>query len=121
MDNPEAHRKFFELMLSVLRIVNAIVLNYRTDQTLASSLEFLTENRQSVVGILKRFARVGGINADGGIDLSDLVDNLSLLISATDFLTVGISSTLFCEADSTVRGEHAREEKGPNGNVYLRD
>jgi nuclear pore complex protein Nup205 len=88
MDNPDAHRKFFELMLSVLRIVNAIVLNYRTDQTLSSSLEFLTENRQSVVGILKRFARVGGINADGGIDLSDLVDNLALLISATDFLAV---------------------------------
>jgi nuclear pore complex protein Nup205 len=88
MDNPEAHRKFFDLMLSVLRIVNAVVLNYRTDQTISSSLEFLTENRQSVVGILKRFARVGGINADGGIDLSDLVDNLSLLISATDFLAV---------------------------------
>lgn len=91
MDNPEAHRKFFELMLSVLRIVNAIVLNYRTDQTLASSLEFLTENRQSVVGILKRFARVGGINTDGGIDLADLVDNLALLISATDFLAVSLA------------------------------
>jgi nuclear pore complex protein Nup205 len=93
LDNPEAHQRFFDLMLSVLRIVNAIVLNYRTDHTLASAREFLMENRQSVVGILKRFARVGGINADGGIDLSDLVDNLSLLISATDFLAVSLSST----------------------------
>jgi nuclear pore complex protein Nup205 len=113
MDNPEAHRKFFDLMLSVLRVVNAIVLNYRTDQTLASSLEFLTENRQSVVGILKRFARVGGINADGGIDLTDLVDNLSLLISATNFLEVSLLSGDYLNLTRQYEENAVGRKKGP--------
>jgi nuclear pore complex protein Nup205 len=88
IDNPEALKKFFELMLSVLCIVNSIILKYQSDQTIKAAQEFLAENRQSVVGILKRFAGVGGVEVHDSIDLSDLVDNLTLLISATGYLEV---------------------------------
>ena len=88
MDNPEALKKFFELMLSVLRIVNSIVLKHQSDQTVRSAQEFLAEHRQSTVSILKRFAGVGGLEIHQSIDLGDLVDNLTLLISATCFLEV---------------------------------
>jgi nuclear pore complex protein Nup205 len=88
IDNPEALKKFFELMLSVLRIINSIILKYQSDQTIKAAQEFLAENRPSIVGILKRFAGVGGVEIRGSIDLDDLVDNLTLLISATNFLEV---------------------------------
>jgi nuclear pore complex protein Nup205 len=88
IDNPEALKKFFELMLSVLRIINSIILKYQSDQTIKAAQEFLAENRPSIVGILKRFAGVGGVEIHGSIDLDDLVDNLTLLISATNFLEV---------------------------------
>jgi nuclear pore complex protein Nup205 len=86
--NPEALKRFFELMLSVLRIINSIVLKYQSDQTIKLAQEFLAENRASVVGILKRFAGIGGVEVHESIDLNDLVDNLTVLISATDFLEV---------------------------------
>jgi nuclear pore complex protein Nup205 len=88
MDNSEALKNFFNLMLSVLRIINSVVLKNQSDQTLAAAREFITENRNSVVGILKRFAAIGGVEVHNTIDLTDLVDNLTLLISATGFLEV---------------------------------
>lgn len=87
-------KRFFELMLSVLCIINSIVLKYQSDQTIKAAQEFLAENRPSVVGILKRFAGVGGVEAHDSIDLSDLVDNLTLLISSTGYLEVLFLSTL---------------------------
>ena len=45
MENPEALKKFFDLMLSVLRIINSVVLKNRNDQTQKLALTFLTENR----------------------------------------------------------------------------
>jgi nuclear pore complex protein Nup205 len=88
IDNPEALKKFFDLMLSILRIINSIILKYQTDQTKQIAQEFLTAYRPSVVGILKRFAGVGGVEFNESIDLSDLVDNLTVLISATGYLEV---------------------------------
>lgn len=91
MDNPEALKKFFNLMLSVLRIVNSVIIKHKSDQTLDLAREFLTENRNSVVGILKRFAGIGGKSIAETIDLNDLVDNITLLISETEFLDVSQS------------------------------
>jgi nuclear pore complex protein Nup205 len=88
IDNPEALKKFFDLMLSVLRIINSIILKYQSDQAIKAAQEFLAENRPSIIGILKRFAGVGGVEIHESINLDDLVDNLTLLISATNFLEV---------------------------------
>jgi hypothetical protein len=88
MDNPNSLKQFFGIMLSVLRIINSIVLKYQSDQTLKLARSFLKENRASVVGVFKRYAGVGGLDAAQNIDLGDLVDNLTVLISATKYLEV---------------------------------
>lgn len=50
---------------------------------------FLAENRQSMVGIFKRFAKIGGVGAaDHHGALSDLAKCYMTLISATNFLEV---------------------------------
>ena len=91
MENPAALAKFIGLMLAVTRIINAVVLTYKGDQTLHASRSFLAENKPSLNGVFKRFIGVGGgHNGDENNDknLEDLVDNLTLLISASGFLEV---------------------------------
>lgn len=78
-------------MLSVLRIINSVILKFQSDQTIKAAQEFLAENRPSIVGIFKRFAGVGGVEIHQSIDLNDLVDNLTLLISATGYMDVSTS------------------------------
>ncbi|KAF2398801.1 hypothetical protein EJ06DRAFT_91734 [Trichodelitschia bisporula] len=87
IENPDALKKFFDLMLSIIRVINAVVLSrgHSNDRTLKLAREFLTENRQSVVGVFKRHASIGG-KSHVAYDLGDLVDNFTLLISATGFL-----------------------------------
>lgn len=76
-------------MLSVLRVINGVVLSrgQQNDQTVRQAREFLTQNRASMVAVFKRNANIGGGQAEVG-DLSDLVDNYALLISACGFLEV---------------------------------
>lgn len=99
MENPDALSNYFDLMLAVLRIVNAVVLSrgYQNDQTVKLARDFLSENRLSMVGVFKRHGRVGGLDVVGGkkgIDLEELVEGFTLLISACGFLEVSpISST----------------------------
>lgn len=65
-------------------------------QTITDTRKFLSENRQTIVTIFKRYAKIGGGGAvtriqtdeSPGIDLRELVRNFVLLISATDFLDV---------------------------------
>jgi nuclear pore complex protein Nup205 len=94
IENPDALKRFFELMLSVLRIINSVVLSrgQQNNQTLSQAREFLTENRHSLVAVFKRNASIGGIEVNGAIDLNDLVDNYTLLISVTGFLEVSYIS-----------------------------
>lgn len=98
MDNPNSLKQFFDIMLSILRILNSIVLKNQSDQTLNQARVFLRENRASVVGVFKRYAGVGGLDVVQNVDLGDLVDNLTVLISATKYLEVSktIVETLRC-------------------------
>lgn len=90
LESPEALRRFFELMLAVLRIINAVVLarGPQHDATVHLARQFLADNRQTIVAVFKRHASIGGVRVDEGIDLSELVDNFTLLLSSTDFLEV---------------------------------
>ena len=90
MENPNALSNFFDLMLSVLRIINSVVLarGHQNDQTVKLARDFLAENRLSMVSVFKRFAGVGGLDVGGKIDLEELVEGFTLLISATGFLEV---------------------------------
>jgi nuclear pore complex protein Nup205 len=90
VDNPAALQRFFNLMLAVLRVINAVVLSRgpQNDHTMLLARDFLKDNRPSIVGVFKRNARLGGRKVDDEADLNDLVDQFTLLISATQFLEV---------------------------------
>lgn len=89
-DDSDALRKYFELMLSMTRIINAVVISrgQLNDQVKLHARKFLKENRQTIVAIFKRYAKVGGLQVDSGTDLESLVDNFTLLISACGFIDV---------------------------------
>ena len=95
MDNPEALSKYYRLLLSLTRVVTAIVISRgpQNEQTIESAKDFLVENRPLVVSMFKREARIGGVTFDDeGVDIEELVELLVLLIAMTDFLNVSLSS-----------------------------
>ncbi|KAH9871484.1 hypothetical protein IAQ61_005663 [Plenodomus lingam] len=95
-DGPDALRKYYELMLSVLRVINAAVIarGRQNDQTVYQAREFLKENRHSMVSVFKRSVHVGasqgaslmGVGGDLGEQLADLVDCWTVLVEVTGFL-----------------------------------
>ncbi|KAF2104008.1 hypothetical protein NA57DRAFT_70220 [Rhizodiscina lignyota] len=87
-ESPEALKRFFDLMLGLLRVINAVVLSKgpQSEQTMRQARDFLRDIRPSVVGVFKRNAKIGTGKVDAGEDLTDLVDNFTVLISAVGFL-----------------------------------
>jgi nuclear pore complex protein Nup205 len=94
-DDPKALKKYYDLMLSVLRVINAAVIarGRQNDQTVFQAREFLRENRHSMVAIFKRSVNVGaGQHAEAQQDLVDLVDCWTVLVEVTGFLEVSLLS-----------------------------
>jgi nuclear pore complex protein Nup205 len=94
-DDPNALRKYYELMLSVLRVINAAVIarGRQNDQTVFQAREFLKENRHSMVSIFKRSVNVGvGMGEEVQQDLVNLVDCWTVLVDVTGFLQVSSDS-----------------------------
>jgi nuclear pore complex protein Nup205 len=94
-DDAKALKKYYDLMLSVLRVVNAAVIarGRQNDQTVFQAREFLKENRHSMVAIFKRSVNVGGgQHAEAQQDLVDLVDCWTVLVEVTGFLEVRVSA-----------------------------
>lgn len=92
IDNPDALRKYYDLLLFVLRVIVSAVFvrGFHNEQMVEQTRAFLAENRQSMVGIFKRFAKIGGASApDHHETLSELAKSYMALVAATDFLEVG--------------------------------
>lgn len=92
-DNPNALKKYYELMLSMLRVINAAVIarGRQNDQTVFQAREFLKENRHSMVAVFKRSVNVGGGDkVETQQDLVDLVDCWTVLVDITGFLQVSL-------------------------------
>jgi nuclear pore complex protein Nup205 len=89
-DSPNAHKKYFDLLLAVLRIINATILSVgpENDTMITQALEFLSYSRTTMVAIFKRYAKVGGLQVGTDYDLAPLVDAFTLLVSLTGFLNV---------------------------------
>ncbi|KAK8154342.1 nucleoporin Nup186/Nup192/Nup205 [Phyllosticta citrichinensis] len=96
IDNANALSKFFDLMLSVLRVVNSVVITRgpQNEACRETGRQFIIENRPSIVSIFKRQAGVGGY---GGVakgkaaeamqaQLDELAENLCVLIHVTGFV-----------------------------------
>ncbi|PWY67190.1 cullin-4B [Aspergillus heteromorphus CBS 117.55] len=89
IDNPDALRKYYDLLDSVLRVVVAAIFSrgLHNEQMMEQTRLFLAENRQSMVGIFKRFAKIGGSGAANHQDaLRNLTKSYMALVAATDFL-----------------------------------
>ncbi|PGH34975.1 Cullin 4 [[Emmonsia] crescens] len=89
IDNPDALRKYYDLLLAVMRVIVSAVFarGLHNQQVLDQTRTFLSGNRQSMVGIFKRYAKIGGL--DGGEaseTLDDLVKSYVALIDAVGFL-----------------------------------
>ena len=90
IDNPEALAKYYRLLLSISRIITAVVLarGPHNEQTIENAKAFLIDNRPLVVATFKRQARIGVSFDDAGVDIEELVELFTLLIEMTDFLDV---------------------------------
>ena len=90
MASSNALGHYFDLMLAILKIINAAVLINGTlhAQSMHQARQFLKDYRGVVVAVFKRNANIGGYRAQKAIDLNALVDNFTVLISATEFLEV---------------------------------
>lgn len=91
IDNPDALRKYYDLLLSLLRVIVTAVFSrgLHNEQMMQVTRGFLTENRQSMVGIFKRLAKIGGGVAAGHQEtINDLAKGYMALLAATDFLEV---------------------------------
>ncbi|KAJ0425429.1 hypothetical protein BJY00DRAFT_298514 [Aspergillus carlsbadensis] len=89
IDNPDALRKYYGLLDSVLRVIVTAVFSrgLHNEQMIDQTRSFLTENRQSMVGIFKRFAKIGGAAAPEHHEaLTNIAKSYTALVAATDFL-----------------------------------
>ena len=110
IDNPDALRKYYDLLHSVLRVIVSAVFSrgLHNEQMMEQTRAFLAENRQSMVGIFKRVAKIGGAGTpDHHSALGDLAKSYMALIVATDFLEVCMatnnSTARFADVNSSLR------------------
>lgn len=101
IDNPDSLRKFYDLLLSVIRVIVSAVFSrgVHNEQIKAQTRAFIAENRPCMVGVFKRFAKIGGDAPVGHQDaLCELVKSFMALVAASDYVEFEES-----EAQQTVR------------------
>ncbi|KAJ5690142.1 hypothetical protein N7462_004534 [Penicillium macrosclerotiorum] len=89
IDKPDALRKYYDLLLSVIRVIVSAVFSrgIHNEQIKAQTRAFIAENRPCMVGVFKRFAKIGGgPSPDHHEALCELVKSFMALITATNFL-----------------------------------
>ena len=77
----------------MLRVVVTAVFSrgIHNEQIKAQTLGFIAETRHCMVGVFKRFAKIGGSTATNhGNTLGELVTSFIALVTATGFLEVGL-------------------------------
>lgn len=90
VEDPQALGRFYELLLAMLRVINAIVLGQDTqnDQVIYHARQFLHDYRPTMNSVFKRNAGIGANGADHQTVLNELVDNYTALIVASGFMEV---------------------------------
>lgn len=89
IDDSDALRKFYDLLLSVIRVIVTAVFSrgIHNEQIKAQTRVFLAENRSCMVGVFKRFAKIGGGAPAGHQEtLCELVKSFMVLVTATEYL-----------------------------------
>jgi len=122
IEGPDAVRKHYSLLAAIMRVICAALLSRgaQNEQSLEQGRRFLTENRLSILAVLKKSAGlVAGVVVSEQIE--DLAEAFMLLVTFTGFLEV---SSLHQKIDSysnivTVRRERYSQKVTVDG-VYLR-
>ncbi|KAF7720234.1 Uncharacterized protein PECH_003350 [Penicillium ucsense] len=89
IDNPDALRKYYDLLLCVIRVIVSAVLSRgaHNEQIKMQTQAFISENRPCMVGVFKRFAKIGGTTPPAHREaLSELVKSFMALVAAADFI-----------------------------------
>jgi nuclear pore complex protein Nup205 len=87
---PDAVNKHYQLLIAVMRVICAAVLSRgsQNQQTLEQGRRFLSENRLSVLAVLKKSARLGNASGTSQQSIDDLSSSFMLLMTMTGFLDV---------------------------------
>lgn len=92
IEHPDAAGKLYELLVAIARVICAVVLSRgpQNEQTLDQARKFLTENRLSVLTVLKKSAGLA-VSTQGSMkSTEELADSYTLLMSVSGFIDVGI-------------------------------
>lgn len=102
IENPNALRKYYDLLLSVIHVIVSAVFSRGLDnqQILEQTRTFLTENRQNMVGIFKRHTKIGdSARSETNGALDDLIKSYVALITAVGFVEVCLLALKHLETD----------------------
>lgn len=90
IENPDALQRYYDLLLSILRLVVYAVFSRGIDneQIQEQTRAFLAANRPCMVGIFKRSANIGNTSSAHQATLHELVKAFITLVAATDFMDV---------------------------------
>ncbi|EPS32451.1 hypothetical protein PDE_07411 [Penicillium oxalicum 114-2] len=89
IDNPDALRKYYDLLLCVIRVIVSAVLSRgaHNEQIRMQTRTFISENRPCMVGVFKRFAKIGGRTTSAHHEaLCELVKSFMALVAVADFI-----------------------------------
>jgi nuclear pore complex protein Nup205 len=97
IEGPDAITKHYRLLAAVLRVICAAVLSRgsQNKQTLEQGRRFLSENRLSILAVLKKSAGLGNTSDISEQSIDELADSFMLLMSVTGFLDVSILFSFF--------------------------
>lgn len=92
IEGPDAVNKHYRLLAAIMRVICAAVLSRgsQNQQTLEQGRRFISENRLSILAVLKKSAGLGNVTGISPQSIGDLADSLTLLMSVTGFLDVGV-------------------------------
>jgi nuclear pore complex protein Nup205 len=90
IDGPDAVNNHYRLLAAVMRVICAAVLSRgsQNQQTLEHGRRFLSENRLSILAVLKKSAGLGNTTGVSQQSVDDLADSYMLLMSVTGFMDV---------------------------------
>jgi nuclear pore complex protein Nup205 len=94
IDGSGAVKKYYELLLAVMRVVNATVFSrgFENEQTIRQGRKFLLEHRLSILTVFKRSAKIGSLDRTVSDEcVEELAEAYMLLISLTGYLDVCIN------------------------------
>lgn len=98
IDDVDAIKKHYDLLTALMRVIITVILSRgpQNEQTLEQGRKFLSENRLSILGVLKRSAGLGVGPDAPEQSIEELADSFVMLISVTGFIDVSITRYLSC-------------------------